>query len=63
MLKSYILVALRSFMKHRGYAATNIFGLTLGITAFLLIGIYVNHETSYDQFHPNGERVYRLNNT
>lgn len=63
MFKSYLLVALRSFTKHKGYAATNIFGLTLGITAFILIGVYVAHELNYDKFHPQGEQVYRLNNT
>lgn len=63
MLRSYIMVALRSLLKHKAYAITNTLGLTLGITAFLLIAVYVHHETSYDAFHPKGDQLYRMNNS
>lgn len=37
----------------------NLFGLTLGITCFVLMGMYVAQETSYDQFHSKKDRIYR----
>jgi putative ABC transport system permease protein len=46
--------------KHIGYLILNITGLTIGITSFLLITIYVLHELSYDRFHKNYENIYRI---
>ena len=36
------------------------FGLSLGITACLLLGLYVNYESNYDSFHKNGDQIYRI---
>ena len=57
------MVALRSLLKHKGYAITNTIGLTLGITAFLLIAVFAHHELSYDKFHPKVDQLYRMNNS
>jgi putative ABC transport system permease protein len=46
--------------KHSGYLILNITGLTIGMTSFLLITIYVLHELSYDRFHQNYENIYRI---
>jgi putative ABC transport system permease protein len=46
--------------KHSGYLILNIIGLTIGLTSFLLITIYVLHELSYDRFHKNYENTYRI---
>jgi putative ABC transport system permease protein len=46
--------------KHSGYLILNITGLTIGLTSFLLITIYVLHELSYDRFHKNYENIYRV---
>jgi putative ABC transport system permease protein len=46
--------------KHSGYLILNIIGLTIGLTSFLLITIYVLHELSYDRFHENYENTYRI---
>lgn len=46
--------------KHIGYLILNIIGLTIGLTSFLLITIYVLHELSYDRFHKNYENIYRI---
>ncbi|HMQ48696.1 MAG TPA: ABC transporter permease [Saprospiraceae bacterium] len=50
----------RNLQKRKGYTLLNILGLALGMTGCLLILQYVNHERSYDNFHPNGENIYRL---
>lgn len=46
--------------KHSGYLILNITGLTIGLTSFLLISIYVINELSYDRFHKNYENIYRV---
>ena len=60
MLKSYIKIALRSLSKYRLYSLVNITGLTIGISACLLIGMYVWYEISYDGFHNNADRIVRV---
>ncbi|MCA0200414.1 MAG: ABC transporter permease [Proteobacteria bacterium] len=60
MLKNYITVALRNLLKNRLYTAINIFGLAVGLASCILILLYVRHETSYDSWFPNAERIYQV---
>ena len=60
MLRSYLVTTLRRLRRDAGYAAVNLVGLTVGLAACLLIGLYVRHELSYDTFHPEGDRAYRV---
>ncbi len=60
MLKNYLKVALRNILKHKFFAAINITGLVIGMTCCLLIFVYIKDETSYDNFHANSERLYRV---
>jgi putative ABC transport system permease protein len=60
MLTNYLKIALRSLLKFKGYAAINLFGLALGLTAGIMIMLYVLDEISYDQFHANKDRLYRV---
>lgn len=46
--------------KNSGYLILNLTGLTIGITSFLLIILYVLHELSFDRFHENYENIYRV---
>ncbi len=62
MLKSYFLVALRTIRKNPGYAGVNIFGLTLGISAFLVILLVIRFELGFDKFHSDSEKIFRINN-
>jgi putative ABC transport system permease protein len=52
-------LAWRNLKKNKLYAFINILGLTVGIASCLLIGIYIKHETSYDNFQVNGDRIVR----
>ncbi len=63
MLKNYIKIAIRSIRKNPGYASINIFGLTVGITCFVLIYITVRYEISFDKFHEESEKIFRVDNT
>jgi putative ABC transport system permease protein len=60
MLRNFFINAIRNMRKHIGYLVLNLTGLTIGLTSFLLITIYVMHELSYDRFHKNYENIYRI---
>lgn len=62
MFKSYIKIAFRNLLKHKGYSFINIFGLTLGLVTSMLIFLYVQDELSYDRMHADSDRIYRLEN-
>src|SRR5215470_10571429 len=59
MFKNYLKTAFRNLRKNKLYSAINIFGLTVGLAACLLIGVYINHELSYDKFNSNANRIAR----
>lgn len=60
MIKNYLKIALRSLVKNKVFTLINIFGLFIGLTAFLLIYSYVGFEKSYDKFHADSDRIYRM---
>jgi len=59
MFKNYFKTAFRNLRKNKLYSSINIFGLTVGLAACLLIGVYINHELSYDKFNVNADRIVR----
>jgi putative ABC transport system permease protein len=60
MLKNLIKTAFRHIRKYPGYSLLNVLGLTLGITSALFLIIYVSDELSYDRYHENADRIYRV---
>jgi len=60
MLRNFIITSLRILWRNKLVSAINILSLSIGITAFILIVLYVHHETSYDKFNKNYDRIYRL---
>jgi putative ABC transport system permease protein len=60
MFKNYLLVTLRNVKKNSTYSLLNIIGLAIGMTAFILISLYVQYELSYDKYHENAARIYRV---
>ncbi|MEO5595327.1 MAG: ABC transporter permease [Chitinophagaceae bacterium] len=60
MIKSYLKVALRSFQKNKLVSFINIFGLGLSMSVGLMIMIRLQDALSYDRFHPNPERIFRV---
>ncbi|HTE29175.1 MAG TPA: ABC transporter permease, partial [Chryseolinea sp.] len=60
MLKNYFNVAVRNILKHKFFSAINILGMTIGVTACLLIILYVADELSFDRFHANADRIYQV---
>jgi len=62
MWKNYVKSALRAFYKNRLYTITNLTGLSIGMACVILILLWVQHELSYDRFHQDANRIYRLQN-
>ena len=60
MLKNYFKTAWRSLWKNKGYSAINIFGLTIGLSAGIFIFLWVIDELSYDKFHSNANRIFKV---
>lgn len=60
MLRNYFNVAVRNILKHKFFSAINILGMTMGVTACLLIILYVKDELSFDKFHANADRIYQV---
>lgn len=60
MFKNYLKVAFRSLLRHKGYTFINIFGLTVGLCAALLILLYAQSELTYDRFHTKAENIYMV---
>jgi putative ABC transport system permease protein len=63
MLSNYFKVAIRNLLRQKGFSFINILGLALGITCTALIGMWVNDELSYDRFHKDHDRLYRITAT
>lgn len=60
MIKNYFNIAWRNIKKHRVFSFINITGLTIGISAFWIIALYIADELSYDRYNENASRIYRV---
>jgi len=60
LYRNYLVLAFRHLRRQKAYTLVNVFGLATGLSAFILIGLYLQFEISYDRFHPNDDRVYRI---
>ncbi len=59
MLRNYLKIAFRTLSRNKLYTTLNVAGLTFGITCFLLIGLYLFDELTFDQQHRQANRIYR----
>ncbi|HTR28353.1 MAG TPA: ABC transporter permease [Puia sp.] len=60
MFKNYFLTAWRSLRKNGTASLLNMFGLAAGMTAAILIFIWVDNERSFDRYHPDSKHIYRI---
>ena len=60
MLNNYLKVALRNLRRQPVYTVINVAGLAIGLTCFALLILFVQDELSYDRFHDNADRIYRM---
>lgn len=60
MLKNFFHTAFRNFWRHKSFSIINVLGLSLGISASLVIALIAFYEFSFDKFQPARERIYRV---
>ena len=60
MFKTYFKVGWRNLLRHKSYTAINIVGLSLGISCAILIFTLISYHLSFDTFHHDKERIYRV---
>lgn len=63
MIKNYIILFVRNLRRQKLFSFVNLLGLTVSIASTLLIYLFVQHEFSYDRFHKDVDRIYRVNQT
>ena len=60
MIRNYLKIAYRNFVRNKVYSLINVLGLALSMFCAMLIVLWINDELSYESFWPNSERIYRL---
>ncbi|AHM62863.1 hypothetical protein D770_23090 [Flammeovirgaceae bacterium 311] len=60
MWQNYLKIALRNIKRHKGYTLLNVAGLAIGMAACLLIAFFIKNELSYDNYHQDVDRLYRV---
>ena len=60
MFKNYLKIAFRTISKYKGYSFINIAGLVVGVACTIFIAIYIFDELSYDRYHENADKIYRV---
>ncbi|WP_420320387.1 ABC transporter permease [Flagellimonas sp.] len=60
MFRNHLKIGFRNLLKHRVFTLINIGGMTVGMTCFILIALYIQYELSYDQHHEKVDRIYRV---
>ena len=63
MFKNYLQVAFRNFWRNKFFSLVNIIGLTIGISASLIIFLMAMYELGYNKFFKDGDRVHRVVST
>jgi putative ABC transport system permease protein len=60
MFNNYFTIAVRNFLRNKTFSVINVLGLSIGLSAALVMFLIVYYEFSFDKFVPEGERVYRV---
>src|ERR1700755_2178284 len=60
MIKNYFKIAFRGFWRHKLFTFINVIGLSIGISTALVIYLIVNYDFTFDKFHKDGDRIYRV---
>ena len=60
MFKNYVTVALRNLWKNKVFSFINIIGLSIGISAALVIYLVVQYDFNFDKFEKDNDRIYRV---
>ncbi|NOQ28211.1 MAG: FtsX-like permease family protein [Bacteroidales bacterium] len=62
MIRNYFTTAYRILFRNKVFSLINIFGLSIALTSVLIIFLFITHELSFDKYHSNYDRIYRIVN-
>jgi putative ABC transport system permease protein len=60
MFRNHFKIGFRNITKHKGFSFIHIAGMAVGLALFILIALYIQFELSFDRFHTNLDRIYRV---
>lgn len=60
LMKNYLKVGSRNIIRDKAYTLLNVFGLSLGLSVFLVLILYIQHEFSFDTFHNKADQTFRV---
>ena len=60
MIRNFLKITLRNIFRHKTYSAISILGLAIGLSAFILISLFISYEYSWDKHNKNYDRIYRI---
>ena len=60
MIRNYIKIAWRNILKHKVFSIINVIGLTIGLSASFVIGLMIYYDATFDDFHKDEDRIYRV---
>ncbi|MBX2871497.1 MAG: ABC transporter permease [Saprospiraceae bacterium] len=60
MMRNHFKISIRSLSKQKLFTAVNVAGMTLGLTCFILIALYIRYESSFDKHHHEANQLYRI---
>jgi putative ABC transport system permease protein len=60
MIKNYLVVTLRNFLRNKNYTLINVLGLSIGITSCIIIFLLIRHDLNFDTFHSKAKQIYRV---
>jgi putative ABC transport system permease protein len=60
MIRNYIVITFRNFLRNKNYALINILGLSIGITSCIVLFLLISYDLNFDKFHSKHERIYRV---
>lgn len=60
MIKNYFKIAFRNILKHKVFSFINVIGLTIGLSAAFMISLMVYYDYTFDNFHKDGDKIYRI---
>ena len=63
MFTNFFITAWRNLSRNKIYTLLNVTGLTIGVVVCLFISVWLQRELSFDNFHPNGDKIFRIANT
>ena len=61
MIKNYFKIAWRNLQRNKVFSLINILGLSIGLTCFMLIAVFVYDELNYDKHPSHAKNIYRVN--